>query len=257
MDPETLDLVSLSGSDDTARDRFLEWDCAESAVDGCISLQDPRPLVSKAPMSKAPFLALLDALVHQGYSAVPGKVTHEPQGPKAFAASATAAAYLRCVLIQERLFEAGCRGFDSAQSGAYYEVLLRTPTAAPGRSAAEYRKMLKKATWPKDLEATLDSKAAPAPLKPRQCQIQLLSPPDKQQPPAPPMSTDSDSSDTSASSSSSSSSSSSNNSLTRVVNDSDSSSRDSIGMAVFPLFLLGQTLSRQQDVTFAADRAMD
>ena len=169
--PDSVNFLALSGTGEGARSKFLQWDVEPSDVEGCMSLVNPRGLQASHKLTDrdVPYLALIDALHHAGFQSTLGIVEHRKAEPgDLYDGRVKHKDYLRCVLMQKHLFDAGCEWFDSRASSAFYALLRLWPQkAVPGMTAKECQRLLGKAPAEDDVRsAVLDSCAAPPPPPP-------------------------------------------------------------------------------------------
>lgn len=147
MDPMKVDVIAACGVDPESRKGVHVWGARLSDVDGCTTLHDPQPMMSRAVdlMSpQVPVLSLLDSLTTQGFIGIEEVVRHT-EACRFFDCrrASSRRAYLQCVLHIGALLAKGVSEFYSSGSNAYFEALLRGKRKVPaGLSALEYRKVL-------------------------------------------------------------------------------------------------------------------
>ena len=170
--PEQVNFLASSGTGESARSKFVQWDVQPSDVHGCMTLVNPRGLKASHTLTDrdVPYLALIDALHHAGFQSTRGVVEHKKaERGELYDARVKHKDYLRCVLMQAHLFDAGCEWFDSRASSAFYALLRRWPQkAVPGMTAKECQRLLGDAPAEDGVRsAVLDSCAAPPPPPPQ------------------------------------------------------------------------------------------
>ena len=257
--PRDVNLLALSGTDEGARGKFVQWDVQPSDVQGCMALVNPRGLQASHQLTdpNVPYLALIDALHHAGFLSTRGVVEHKKvERTHMYDGRVRHKDYLRCVLLQTHLFDAGCDWFDSRGPAAFYALLLRWPQkAVPGLSARACMDLLGRAPGPDGVRsAVLDSCAAPPPPVPPQrarSGAGLAGPSSGGVggPPPPPPAAPSDSpAQSHASSSCSSSSSSSSSSESGLAGSSSDDSTAAPPDDPYPRKLFGQVVRREEHV---------
>ena len=158
--PTLTDLLGLT-SWHVLRCGLQKWAAGSSAISGCLTVTDGRPLTAVAwDSADAPTLALLDELVGRGWEYGQPPKEHTRDSPKMFTAKdpIAAKAYLRCLLRLEDLLSNGqLAALRSDQQNRYYSCILVSgqPQSVPlGASASDYQKLLLK------VEATADGQQA-------------------------------------------------------------------------------------------------
>ena len=121
-EPVKLDILELVGHDPAERRHIKLWSTAVSAVDGCLSLVDPREAIPPGSLKSGnvPLLCLVDALVEDGWVGETATQAHGAATPRKFdsrvLASMKARLYFQALLGLEDLLAAGAFEFTSEAS---------------------------------------------------------------------------------------------------------------------------------------------
>jgi hypothetical protein len=163
-------IFALSGAKTTDRHRFCAWTVSDgSDVKGCLVLSDRRALAPDPALAlqDLPTVCLLDRLEAARWIPVQSSSTHGARKlAKVFDARKPSSKkpYFLCLLHLESLVKSGPSEWKSSESQAFFKVLFSNPSkAVPGRSAIEYRQLLKQSSEDAPVAALADRPLAPLP----------------------------------------------------------------------------------------------
>ena len=86
VDPVRVDILAVCGTSPDSGQHMHVWTGSASDVDGCVSLDAPRPLRVPSPLKSpwTPVLCLLDEMAAEGFEPVRVWVLRAPGGPMQF-----------------------------------------------------------------------------------------------------------------------------------------------------------------------------
>ena len=130
--PIREDLVTIIGGNYMCREKCRKWELALSDVYGWQkAFTKPARLSADVHLSSAivPVLSLLDQVLTDGFIGVGRRCEHRPEGLKVFNNRTPSRYYLQCIVASNWLWAQGCKFFMSHGAKAYYQLLLRDPSA--------------------------------------------------------------------------------------------------------------------------------
>ena len=127
-DPESIDFAEWM-RDQASRVRLFRWEEAASDVSGCICMVNPKPVKQQAGLGdrRISVLALVDALLADGYTFVDRQVIHKADDPARLVDGRRLASkrhYLQCVVAAPDFWRRGETEFPSFRSQRWYLLLL-------------------------------------------------------------------------------------------------------------------------------------